>query len=176
MGLYFDQIPEELKRHVKEITRTSGLPDAEESLEKISEAWLEKRKVFEDKTRSLNLNEAQSLGTEEERGALALTYSGSLVTIGPLVEGSRKVAYVSIGLRSDVPETAEKEGSELKKDVTLDAPVEFDVGPVRNTSPILKIAVPAEGLSVEEQEEKITEATLVIQDEFVEVNKTIIEQ
>jgi hypothetical protein len=176
MGQFFDQIPDELKRHVKEITRTSGLPDAEESLEKISEAWLEKRKVFEEKTRNLNLEEVRSLGVEEERGALALTYSGSLVTIGPLVEGSRKVAYLSIGLRSDVPETAEKEGSVLKKEVTVDAPVEFKVGPVKNTSPILKIAVPAVGLSIEEQEEKITEATQIIQEEFVEVNKTIIEQ
>lgn len=176
MGQFFDQIPEQLRRHVKEITRTSGLPDVEESLEKISEAWLEKRKVFEEKTRNMKLEEVQSLGAEEERGALALTYSGSLVTIGPLVEGARKVAYVSIGLRSDVPETAEKEGSVLKKDVAIDSPVEFKVGPVKNTSPILKIAVPAEGLSIEEQEEKITEATQVIQEEFVEVNRTIIEQ
>jgi hypothetical protein len=176
MGQFFDQIPEQLRRHVKEITRTSGLPDVEESLEKISEAWLEKRKVFEEKTRNLKLEDVKSLGAEEERGALALTYSGSLVTIGPLVEGARKVAYVSIGLRSDVPEAAEKDGSVLKKDVAIDAPVEFKVGPVKNTSPILKIAVPAEGLSIEEQEEMITEATQVIQEEFVEVNKTIIEQ
>jgi hypothetical protein len=176
MGQFYDQIPEELKQHVKEITRTSGLPDTEESLEKISEAWLEKRKVFEEKTRNLNLEDAPSLGMEEERGALALTYSGSLVTIGPLVEGSRKVAYVSIGLRSDVPETAEKEGSVLKKDVTVDDSIEFKIGPVKNTSSILKIAVPTANLSVEEQEEKITEATQVIQEEFVEVNKTIIEQ
>ena len=33
MGQFYDQIPEELKGHVKEITRTSGLPDTEESLE-----------------------------------------------------------------------------------------------------------------------------------------------
>jgi hypothetical protein len=176
MGEYFDQIPDDLKRHVKESTRTSGLPDTEESLEKISEAWLEKKRVFEEKTANLRLEEVRSLGAAEERGALALTYSGSLVTIGPLVEGARKVAYVSIGLRSDVPEAAEKEGSVLNRDVNIDEPVEFKVGPVKNTSPILKIAAPQEGLSVEEQEEKITEATQVIQEEFVEVNKTIIEQ
>ena len=64
----------------------------------------------------------------------------------------------------------------LKKDVTVDDTIEFKVGPVKNTSPILKIAIPAGDLSVEEQEEKITEATQVIQEEFVEVNKTIIEQ
>ena len=176
MGQFYDQIPEELKGHVKEITRTSGLPDTEESREKISEAWLEKKKVFEDKIAGLSLEEAVSLGKDDEKGALALTYSGSLVTIGPLVDGARKASYVSIGLRSDVPEAAEKMGSILKKDITVDDTIEFKVGPVKNTSPILKIAIPTGDLSAEEQEEKITEATQVIQEEFVEVNKTIIEQ
>ena len=154
MGQYFDQIPVELQGHVREITRTSGLGDNEESLEKISEAWLEKQTVFGEKTGSLSLEEVESLGREEARGALALTYSGSLLTIGPLVDGSRKVSYVSIGLRSDVPQAAEKEGSILRLDVRVGQSVEFETGPVKSTSPVLKIAAPTGNLSVEEQEEK----------------------
>ena len=83
MGEHFDRIPDDLKRHVKEITKTSGLPDTEESLEKIAEAWLEKRKVFEEKTRNLKLEEVRSLGADEDRGALAPSTRGPMVSREP---------------------------------------------------------------------------------------------
>lgn len=174
MGEFLDQIPEEIQGHVKEITRTSGLPEGDESVEKIAKGWLEKKQVFEEKIADLSMEEVESLEKDDERGALALTYSGSLVNIGPVVDGVRKASYASIGLRSDVPDTAEREGSVLAKEVVLDNTIEFEFGPVKNTSPIFKIAVLTGDFSAEEQEEKISEATQIIQEEFVEVNKTII--
>ena len=174
MGEYFDQLPEGIRDHVKEITRTSGLPPGEESVEKIARGWLEKRQVFEDFIKRFQMEEVETFDQYDERGALALTYSGSLVKIGPLVEEVRKVQYTSIGLRLDVPDVADKEGSILAGDAVVDEPMSFEVGPVKHTSPILKIAVLTGDRSLEEQEETITEATKLITDGFTEVNKTII--
>jgi hypothetical protein len=96
------------------------------------------------------------------------------VKIGPQLDGVRKVQYTSIGLRLDVPDVADKEGSKRAGDVLLDEPIEFEIGPVKHTSPILQIAVISGQKSIEEQEEAITEATKLISDGFAEVNKTII--
>ena len=176
MGEYFDQIPEELHDHIREITKMSGLPEGEESVEIISQGWLEKMNVFEEQIQKMEMEEVDLLEKDEEKGALVLTYSGSLVNLGPLVDNVRKVQYASIGLRSDVPGVAEREGSILAKDVAVDDTIEFDVGPVKSTSQIFKIAVLTGNPTAEEQEERITEATQIIQEEFVEVNKTIIDE
>jgi hypothetical protein len=176
MGEYFDQIPEELHDHIREITKMSGLPEGEESIEIISQGWLEKMNVFEEQIQKMEMEEVDLLEKDEEKGALVLTYSGSLVNLGPLVDDVRKVQYASIGLRSDVPGVAEREGSILAKDVAVDDTIEFDVGPVKSTSQIFKIAVLTGNPTAEEQEERITEATQIIQEEFVEVNKTIIDE
>ena len=174
MGEYFDQLPDTIKDHVQEITKTSGLPPGDESEEKIARGWLEKRQVFEDLTKQFQMEEVESFEGDEDRAALALTYSGSLVRIGPLVDDVRKVQYTSIGLRSDVPDVADKEGSIIDGSIVLDESIKFEVGPVKHTSAILKIAVVSGQLSIEEQEDKVTEATQLITDEFAEVNKTII--
>jgi hypothetical protein len=176
MGEYFDQIPDELQGHIREITKISGLPEGEESVEMIAQAWLEKKKTFEEETQKMKMEEIESFPKEDERAVLALTYSGSLINIGPLQENTRKVQYMSIGLRKDVPDLAEREDSVLAKDINIDEPIDFEKGPVKSTSQIFKIAVFTGDLSVEEQEEKITEVTQIIGEEFVEVNKTIISE
>jgi hypothetical protein len=174
MGEFLDNIPENIKEHIREITKTSGLPEGEESVEKIAKGWLEKKQVFEDKIGDMGMEEVDFLSADDERAALAITYSGSLVNIGPMVNGIRNVGYISIGLRSDVPDAAVKEGSKIVKDIAVDEQIEFEIGPVKNTSAIFKIAVLTGNYTAIEQEEKINQATLLIQEEFVEVNKTMI--
>ena len=41
----FERIPDRIKPHLQEVTKSSGLPDDPRSLEAISEAWLEKRRL-----------------------------------------------------------------------------------------------------------------------------------
>jgi hypothetical protein len=107
---------------------------------------------------------------------VVMTYSGSLLLIGPLDDGVRRAQYISIGLRKDVPDSVEKTGAVLAKDVRVDETVEFEIGPVKSTSQVFKIAVLTEKLPLLEEEQKIQEATQVIAEEFVEVNKTIISE
>ena len=122
------------------------------------------------------MEEVDSLDKDDSRGLLAITYSGSLVNIGPLVDNVRKAGYTSIELRADVPNLVSKDNSKLANDVELDESIQFEDGPVKRTSPIYRIAVCIEDLSAEEEEEKLAETTMIIMDDFIEVNKTIIDE
>ena len=170
MGEFLDQVPMKVQSHIREITKSSGLENTEESVEMIAEGWLEKNRVFEEESINQNMEEVESFDKNDERGAIALTYSGSLINIGPISDGTRKAGYASIGLRKDVPDLLSNEDSELSEDITIDKPIEFAKGPVKKTSPIYKVIVCKENLSAEEEEEKLDEATMVMMDEFVEVN------
>ncbi|HSV93326.1 MAG TPA: hypothetical protein VLH81_09635, partial [Desulfobacterales bacterium] len=109
----------------------------------------------------------------DDRGCLAMTWSGSLLNIGPIRDGSRLAQYASIGLRKDVPEASTKPASQLGADVRVGAPVSFTVGPIASSSPILKIAVTGEEMDLEEQERLITRATEVLTREFVKTNEDL---
>lgn len=51
----------------------------------------------------------------------------------------------------------------------------FEKGPIQQSSPIFKIAVSSEELEADEEEALLTQVTVDITEEFVEVNKTIIQ-
>lgn len=173
MGEYLDQIPENVRDHVSRLAGTAGMPDTEESAEAIAQGWLEKRDSFVEQVRSRGMEEIDCLDKDEERGCLVMTYSGSLLNVGPLIDNVRKAEYSSIGLRQDVPETAVRENSRLAEDIRIDEEAAFSVGPIKQSSPVFKIAVPRNELAAEEQEDLLSQVTQVLSEEFVEVNKTI---
>ena len=174
MSEFFNQIPAHIQDHVRELTKSADLGDDEEYLELISEAWLEKKRIFEEQIESNQMEEIESFEQTDDRSVLALTYSGSLINIGPKFEGDRQLEYTSVGLRADVPDAVTEPSTDLANDVVLDKPVNFSHGRVKNTSAVFKIAVLAEEMEPEEQLEKMGEVTQILIDEFVDVNKTII--
>jgi len=169
-----DQVSEKIQNHIRQLIKTSGLPDSEESVEAIARGWLEKKASFEEQVEERNMEEVECLEGDYQNGCLLMTYSGSLLNIGPLVDGVRKAEYASIGMRQDVPESAEEENSRLDGNIEVDSSVTFIHGPIKKSSPIFKIAVPAEDMEAEEQEELLSEVTRLLTEDFVEVNKTII--
>ena len=173
MGEYLDQVPAAIQGHLQKIAKDAQVEEGEDPVEKVAQAWIEKQNVFEEKIEEMNMEEVDFLAGDDEQGALALTYSGSLVNIGPLIEGKRHCTYTSIGFRTGTPEAAEKEDSVLAKDASVDDVIAFDPGPVKSTSNIFKIAVCKDDLSAEEQQENVTRAATIIEEEFVEVNKTV---
>jgi hypothetical protein len=173
VGDNLSRVPEEIQGHIRQITKSSGLPDTEDSVELIAEGWLEKKERFEKVLAGMSMEEVAILEKSDERGCLVMTYSGSLLNIGPLRGQGRVVQYASIGLRQDVPEAATREGSELGADVRIGAPVSFSTGPIQSSSPVLKIAVTGEDIDLSEQERQITKATQVLTKEFVKVNKDL---
>lgn len=173
MTAILEQLPDFIQTHIKEITKTSGLPDNDESIGIIAQGWLDKKINFEKNISEMDMLEVEELDKDDERGALVMTYSGSLVNIGPKVNNGRKVEYASIGLRHDVPDMIENEECKLSNSLVLNKPLEFEVGPVKRTSPVFKIAVCRENLTPDQQLEKIKETSTVIIDDFVDVNKTM---
>ena len=176
MGENFDSVAPQVQEHLKSLIKTAGLPDTEESLEQLAQGWLEKQAAFHEQTKANEMEEADRLELENGRGALIMTYSGSLLTIGPETEEGRAVQYASIGLRRDVPEFLEKEGSVLSADVTRDASVTFEVGPIKSSSPVYAIAVATEEMAPEEEEKLLSQVTMMVADDFVEVNKTLVDE
>jgi hypothetical protein len=173
MSEHLDQVPMEIQAHIRDITKSSGLPDTEESVDMIAEGWLEKKERFERITERMHMEDADILEKADERGCLVMTYSGSLLSIGPLRDGGRSVQYASIGLRTDVPPAAEKDGSQLQEDARVGAPVAFTVGPITASSPVFKIALTSEDLDLKAQEVQVGKATKILTKEFVTVNREL---
>lgn len=174
MGAYLDQIPVHLRDHIVKIAATAGIEEEGDSTELIAQAWLEKKDAFEKRIAESGMEEIDEFGVEEERGALVLTYSGSLLTIGPLIVGKRAVEYTSIGLRKDVPESALSDRSALAADLRVDETASFTGGPIAKSSAVFKIAVSAQPLEAEEERDLLSEVTQLLTEDFVEVNKTVI--
>ncbi len=128
MGEYLDLIPVEMQEHIRQITKTSGLPDTEESVDMIAQGWLEKRKRFEKILARMSMEEVDLL----EQGRARLPGHDVLRLPGQhraLAGTGRTVQYASIGLRQDVPEAATKEGSELGADVRVEVAGHVHAGP-----------------------------------------------
>ncbi len=172
----FTSLSQVIQNHIKLIAKTSGLPISDETYETLAKAWNEKKQAYEDCIANGNLEEVQFFSKDDSKGAIALTYSGSLINVGPLVDGRRRAEYTSIGLRVDVPGSALDEDSELGSDIETDAVISFTKGPIRQSSPIYKIAVSVDELEAAEEETLLTQVTQDIAEEFLEVNKTIIQQ
>lgn len=166
---------EKIRSHLQQLVSTAGLPDTEESLDALEKGWQEKFDAFERQVADRNMESVEELDGEDERGALLMTYSGSLINLGPLKGNGRYVEYRSIGIRNDVPESADAEETDLAASVAVDEAAQFSNGPIKKSSPIYKIALITEKMDEDEQEELLSEVTQVLTEEFVEVNKTIIQ-
>lgn len=174
MGANFDSLDAFIQDHVRQMVKPSGLPEGDDSLEALATSWLEKKSAFEDAVAKNGMEEVQFFSADDEQGAIVMTYSGSLVNIGPLVDGVRRCEYAPIGLRKDVPESAVEESAVLEGDFETDSVASFKKGPVRKTSPILKIARFTKKMKPEVEEEKLADVTQALMDDFVEVNKTVV--
>ena len=173
MGNYFAAVSEDVQNHLKQLTGLINLPNEEEALEILAKSWLEKEKQFISKINQENMEEVETFSADEKRGSLIMTFSGSLLTIGPLNDNGRYIEYLSIGLRTDVPEKASKNGSILEKDIVIGEPAIFSIGPISKSSPVYKIAVIKEEMEPEEEEKLLSDVTQIISNEFTEINKTI---
>ncbi|ADN01653.1 hypothetical protein [Spirochaeta thermophila] len=171
----FNSLAPVIQEHIKQMAKTTGLPLEDETYEKLAKAWVEKEKAFQEALQEHRFEEVSFFGKDDPRGLLVLTYSGSLLSIGPLKDGKRRVEYTSIGLRTDVPDSAVKEDSDLAEDVETDAVVKFSRGPIQQSSPVYKIAVFSEEKPAEEEDELLTQVIQELSEDFAEINKTVID-
>ena len=168
------ELSDTVRAHLQKITRSSGLPDTEESFRSMAAVWMEKKRMFEGQIRALDMVEVDSFARDDPRGALLLSYSGSLISLGTLAPAGRRVEYASISLRADVPDLVITEDSGLAEGIRVDGQAAFTSGKVRSTSSLLKIAVCPAEVGPEEQEKRIREATIFLTNGFVKINRTVL--
>ncbi len=163
-----------IQNHLRMIRETSGLPEGDESLEALAVLWLEKEKAFDDQADSLGMEKADS-SSDSRRGFLALTYSGSLVAVGPADGKIRRAVYVSIDRRRDVPARAESDKAVLSGTVAVGREIVFEQGPVKKSSAIYRLAILPAALALTDQNQKLDEATVALTREFQAVDETRID-
>lgn len=172
-GYLHEVLTERIKRHLKSVTDSSGLPAGEDSLQRITSNWLEKRRLFEEQIRLLGMHMPSRVAEDDPRGMIILTYSGSIVTLGREGGSGRSFEYASIELRNDVPHLVKSDSVRVPQAVAVDIPVRFEGGPVERSSDVLLIAVCGEEVSAAEEEKRIHEATVFLTNGFIKLNRTL---
>ncbi len=167
-------VSNKILKHLKRLVKTAKLPDTEDSVEIMVKGFVEKLECFDTLVKQNGLTDIEILKNEDSSGALVITYSGSLLSIGPMDNGVRKIEYASIGIRTDVPEIASEDFSELDGDIKIDNIANFITGPIQNSSGIYRIAKVDRSLDYKKQEELLSDVTRVLVEDFVEVNNTVI--
>lgn len=172
MGIAKDLNPEILN-HLKMISAKHE-KDSEEYLDALIKAWKKKEKIFMKQVKSLHMTIESSVGVNESRAFIALTFSGSILGVGPAdAKGSRQVIYASVGMRREVPERLLEEHLSVKGSVELDREIIFTGGSLKKSSPVYKIALMNDALP-QKQNQQIEDATKIMTKEFVSINNTIV--
>lgn len=189
----FEDLPERIQRHLQSITESSGLPPGEDSLARITANWIEKRDLFEEQTELLDMRDIEELPPDDGRGVLVLTYSGSLLSLGPVGGESeragggagetagggetpaagRRFEYASIPLRADVPSLVREDDVRLEGPIRRDVPARFSNSSIEQSSPVLRAVACAPEVSPADQERRIREATIFLTNGFVKLNRTL---
>lgn len=168
----FEDLPEAIRKQLLSLIQDSGLDGDEETRNRLAVIWDEKYRLFTGQVGALGMELVPELGKEDTRGAVLLTYSGSLISLGPLRGRSRWLEYASIKLRTDVPELVRGDKASLAGPIRLDQAAVFEGCPVKRSSALFRIAVCPEGLSADDQERRIREATVYLTNGFVKLNRT----
>jgi len=175
MGEIFDSLEPAIQDHLKIIRETSGLPGSDTSLELLAEGWKEKEKAFDEQAASMGMEKCLEC-EDTGRGFLALTYSGSLVAVGPSDGGKRRAVYVSIDRRRDVPTRAESDNAAVEGFVSCGREIVFRNGPVKKSSAIYRLALLPSALALIDQNKRLDEATMALTREFQAVDGTGIDE
>ena len=171
----FKKLPKDVQVHLQSLAGISELTSTPAFQDMLADSWNRKEKIFTDQVNSYGMKIEHHLCSDEKRAFLVLTYSGSILGVGPADTGGfRQVIYASIGIRKDVPETLKENKMKLKKVVDLDKNVEFSGGALKKSSPAYKIAVMPEEMRAFDQTRQIEKAADAITREFVTINNTLI--
>ncbi len=169
-------IPPKVSKHLAGLIKESELPDNEQTMKKLSEAWLLKRALFYKMVEHENFKKTDSMHKDNKNGCIAITMSGSIIAIGPVVNNKRDIKYTSIGMRIDVPESLHVKAGRLAQDIVCEKSMIFEKGPLEKTSPIMDLALSAENVSEQEQLVSIKKVNKKLQADFIKVNKDALEQ
>jgi nucleoid DNA-binding protein len=167
----YDGLPEEIRRQIDLMAEAPETKGREGLRSLLAANWNAKFELFTDQARLLGMEDVESLAAGDGRGIIALTYSGSLLSMGPDQGGERWLEYASIKFRTDVPEIVSGKGAALSGQPERDKPLAFSKGPIKATSQVYRIVACAKGLEPPEQDRRIREAAIFITNGFMKLNR-----
>lgn len=170
-GKIFDSLPLEVVYHLKKLIKSTGFIDNSRNFNRFMESWLAKRGQFDKIVEQGSYAKVTSFKVDNPNSCIAMTISGSLVTLGPLIDGSRTGTYTSIGVRTDVPMVKIRDKSVLESDIELHKSLVFSNGPIKSTSIILDIAVLSPVIDDEEQIKELSSANDLLLNKFLSINR-----
>ncbi len=169
--MVFSSLPPEIRRHLEALVKL--LPEQnKDSLELLAKVWEEKDILFREQAEALGMILEKKVLPEEGNGILALTSSGSILSIGPGTD-ERLLEYASIKTRTDVPDIFTETISVSPKSIAVGEPVTFPEGRLNKTSPVYRLAVCSSDIPREEQEKRIREATIYLTNGFMKLNRSL---
>lgn len=168
-------IPPEVEKHLVAIADETGIHPKEEAIAHVQRNWVEKRRLFTEQVEALSMETVSEFSAEDRRGVLFLTYSASLIVLGPAdpESGNRFFEYASIKTRTDVPELVKSEEVRLTESVSVGRPALFSGVPIQRSSEILLIATVPEGISPAEQSERLRQGAIFLTNGFVDANRSL---
>ncbi len=168
----FGDLPPAIRNQLDSLITDSGLTQDDDTRDKLASIWQKKYNLFMGQVASLGMDFLSEMAQDDPRGAILLTYSGSLISLGPLRGKSRWLEYASIKLRTDVPELVRGDRVTIASPIRRDTAAVFEGCPVKRSSALYRIAVCPEGTSVDDQERRIREATIFLTNGFVKLNRS----
>ncbi|MBN2350934.1 MAG: hypothetical protein JXD23_00075 [Spirochaetales bacterium] len=169
-------IPPAVREHLLGLIDRGRLPPTDDILHRLIEAWLLKKAAFQKAAEHGGFQSSDLLRRDDRSACLVLTLSGSLVSIGPLQNGRRRISYTSIGLRTDVPETLEIDDGALAEDVATGRPMKFAGGKLKQTSTVTDLAAARPEAGEAEQAAGLRKAGDKLKTEFVRFNRETLEK
>ncbi|MEM5948055.1 HU family DNA-binding protein [Spirochaetia bacterium 38H-sp] len=168
-----DQLPQEIQKQIEMLLSEEGQNLSEEKKELYAELWHSKYKLFVSQIQGLGMENLSWLARDDKRAALLLTFSGSLIGLGPLTEQGRSFNYYSVKFRTDVPASVSAASVQLADDIKEGHIASFENAPIRQSSAIYKIAVFKDDISTDDQILRLREAITYLTNGFVKINRTI---
>ncbi len=172
-AVLFDDLPAEIRRQLESLLPDTGLIDSLESKNRLAAVWNEKFDLFCSQINALGMDFTTHMDLMDKRGAILLTYSGSLISLGPESDEGRWLEYASIKFRTDVPDIAHGKSARLSCPLEQGHPAEFSGCSLKKTSSLYRIAVCPEGTTSEDQQKRIREATIFLTNGFIHINKSL---
>ncbi len=169
----FEALPAEIQAQIASLLGDNGKTVDEDERERYARVWSDKYELFMGQMKSVGMEIVEKLDSGDDRGAILLTYSGSLVCLGPAKGGKRWLEYASIKFRGDVPDFVRGQGVSLSGDVAQGAIAEFSGSPLKQSSSLYRIAVCPAGTGETDQEQRIREATIYLTNGFLKINRTV---
>lgn len=169
----YEDLPAQIRAQLDALLADAGKAGDEAARDGLASVWAEKFRLFSGQTAALGMESVGELAADDERAAIFLTYSGSLISLGPRRGKDRWLEYASIKLRVDVPELVRGDKANLAAPARLEHPAAFEGTSLKRSSSLYRIAVCPAGISPDEQERRVREATVYLTNGFIKLNRSL---